>query len=59
MLFYRQNNLERQEFETRKTLGKQVETLQRGMKAFRRQSENEGVQLKISAANLEVIDNEF
>lgn len=54
-----QNNLERQEFETRQTLSKQVENLQREMRALRRQSENEGSQLKISASSLEKELNEL
>jgi len=48
-----QNNLERQEFETRKSFSKQIEVLQREMKALRRQNDNENVQMKITAGSLE------
>ncbi|XP_057291201.1 nucleoprotein TPR-like isoform X3 [Hydractinia symbiolongicarpus] len=48
-----QNNLERREFETRSALGKQVDSLQREVRALRRQSDNETSILKSTNTSLE------
>ena len=49
-----QNNLERKEFDTRSSFTKQVDTLQREVKALRRQQETETLKLKTAAATAEV-----
>ena len=49
-----QNNLERQEFETRKALGKQVESLQLEMKTLRRKFDLEETDKKSSIGSLNV-----
>ena len=49
-----QNNLERQEFETRKALGKQVEELQLEMKSLRRNLDAQESNKKTSIGSLNV-----
>ena len=52
-----QNNLERQEFETRKALGKQVESLQLEMKTLRRKFDLEETEKKSSIGSLNVSEH--